>query len=226
MDHSKVIQCNIRDITKRKWAEYALQASEVRYRRLFESAQDGILILDAETGQIADVNPFLVEMLGLSREALLGRKLWEIGLFKDVAASQRSFSTLQKHGYIRYEDLPLETIDGRKIQVEFVSNVYEVNQSKVIQCNIRDISQRKQAEAEREKLIHELEDALAKVKTLSGLLPICASCKKIRNDEGYWSQIEAYISEHSQVSFSHGICPECAQKLYPDIFKKGDNDFP
>jgi len=109
--------------------------------------------------------------------------------------------------------------------VEFVSNVYEVNDSKVIQCNIRDISDRKQAEAEREKLISELEAALAKVKTLSGMLPICASGKKIRNDEGYWSQIEAYISEHSQVIFSHGLCPECAHKLYPDIFKNGDKDF-
>jgi len=184
------------------------------------------LILDAETGKIDDANPFLVEMLGFSREALLGRQLWEIGSFKDVAASQKGFTKLQKHGYIRYEDLPLETRDGRKIQVEFVSNVYEVNQSKVIQCNIRDITDRKQAEEEREKLIHELEAALAKVKTLSGMLPICASCKKIRNDEGYWSQIEAYISEHSQVIFSHGLCPECARKLYPDIFKNEDKDFP
>ncbi|HJX31452.1 MAG TPA: PAS domain S-box protein [Thermodesulfobacteriota bacterium] len=225
VNHSKVIQCNIRDITKRKWAEYALQASEVRYRRLFESARDGILILDAETGQITDVNPFLVEMLGLSRETLLGKKLWEIVSFKDGAATKAAFGTLQEQGYIRYEDLPLKTIDGRKIQVEFVSNVYEVNQSKVIQCNIRDITDRKQAEAEREKLIHELEAALAKVKTLSGMLPICASCKRIRNDEGYWSQIEAYISQHSTVSFSHGLCPECAHKLYPDIFKNGDKDF-
>ena len=84
------------------------------------------MILDAETGQIADVNPFLIEMLGYSHETFLGKKLWEIGLFKDVAASQQGFSTLQKHGYIRYEDLPLETRDGCKIQVEFVSNVYEV----------------------------------------------------------------------------------------------------
>jgi hypothetical protein len=119
----------------------------------------------------------------------------------------------------------LETIDGLKIQVEFVSNVYEVDQLKVIQYNIRDITKRKQGEADREKLTHKLEDALAKVKTLSGMLTICASCKKIRNDEGYWNHIEKYICEHSEGNFSHGICHECAQKLYPDIFKRGDKEF-
>jgi hypothetical protein len=75
-------------------------------------------------------------------------------------------------------------------------------------------------EEEREKMVLELQGALAKVKTLSGLLPICASCKKIRNDKGYWKQIEGYIMEHSDTTFSHGICPDCAQKLYPEYFKK------
>jgi hypothetical protein len=83
-----------------------------------------------------------------------------------------------------------------------------------------DITEHKQAEEERERLILELQEALSQVKTLSGLLPICASCKKIRNDEGYWEQMEIYISEHSEVDFSHGICPECAQKLYPEYYKK------
>src|SRR5512135_2940515 len=125
----------------------ALQVSETRYRRLFETAQDGILILDADTGQITDVNPFLVKMLGYSHAALLGRQLWEIGPFKDIAAARAAFSELQSKGYIRYEDLPLEASDGRHLHVEFVSNVYWVDQQRVIQCNIRDISARRQAEA-------------------------------------------------------------------------------
>lgn len=136
----------IEDVTERRQTEEALEASEISYRRLFEAAQDGILILDADTGQISDVNPFLIEMLGYSHEDLLGRKLWEIGAFNDIEASEAAFSELQSKGYVRYNDLPLETKDGRLIAVEFVSNVYFVNHHKVIQCNIRDITQRKQAE--------------------------------------------------------------------------------
>ena len=98
--------------------------------------------------------------------------------------------------------------------------MYLVNRHKVIQCNIRDITERKLAEDERDRLILELREALSHVKLLSGLLPICASCKKIRNDKGYWEQMEKYITEHSEVDFSHGICPECAEKLYPEYFKK------
>lgn len=135
-----------RDITERKQAEAALLASEVRYRRLFESAKDGILILDAETGLVVDVNPFLVELLGFSHEAFLGKKVWELGFLKDIIANEANFAELQQNEYIRYEDLALETSDGRRIEVEFVSNVYLVNGHKVIQCNIRDISERIRAE--------------------------------------------------------------------------------
>jgi len=142
----KVIQCNIRDITERKWAENSLQESEARYRRLFEAAQDGILILDARTGAITDVNPFMVNMLGYSREEFVKKKLWEVGAFKDVKASKEAFEVLQKDEYIRYKDLPLKAKDGRLIQVEFVSNVYLAGGDKVIQCNIRDITERKQAQ--------------------------------------------------------------------------------
>jgi PAS domain S-box-containing protein len=133
---------------ERQSAGQALKASEMRYRRLFETAQDGILILNAGTGQIDDVNPFLTDMLGYTREQLLGNKLWEIGPFKDVKASKSEFRELQREAYVRYEDLPLETSAGKSINVEFVSNVYQVNGGKVIQCNIRDITKRKQAEEE------------------------------------------------------------------------------
>src|SRR6185436_4898424 len=111
----------------------------------FEAAQDGILILDAETGMIEDVNPYLITMLGYSREEFVEKKLWEVGAFKDIQASKEAFEALQQKEYIRYEDLPLKTKDGRLIQVEFVSNVYLVGSEKVIQCNIRDITARRQA---------------------------------------------------------------------------------
>ncbi|MFZ1072393.1 MAG: PAS domain S-box protein [Verrucomicrobiia bacterium] len=136
---------------QRQSADYAMKASENRYRRLFETAQDGILILNADTGQIDDVNPFLTNMLGYTREQLLGNKLWEIGPFKDTKASKASFLELQRKTYVRYEDLPLETSAGKSINVEFVSNVYQVNGGKVIQCNVRDITKRKLAEAKRKE---------------------------------------------------------------------------
>ena len=132
---------------KRREAEKLLRNSEIRYRRLFETAKDGILILNAETGMIVDVNPFLIELLGFSREAFLGKKIWEIGFFKDAIANERNFVELRRTEYIRYEDLPLETADGRRIDVEFVSNVYMEGDHKVIQCNIRDITRRSQMEA-------------------------------------------------------------------------------
>jgi PAS domain S-box-containing protein len=136
----------MRYAVERKAAEVSLRASETRYRRLFETAKDGILILDFETGAIDDVNPFVLEMLGTSREALLGKKVWELGFFKDILASEAKFLELQRTDYIRFDNLPLETADGRKIDVEFVSNVYLVNRRKVIQCNIRDVTERRRAQ--------------------------------------------------------------------------------
>lgn len=146
----------------------ALQDSEKRYRRLFESAKEGILILDADTGKVVDVNPFLLQLLGYSYDALYGKHIWELGILKDIAASKDAFRVLQDNEYIRYEDLPLETISGRPIAVEFVSNVYLVDNSKVIQCDIRDISKRKEMEAQlkdNEKIYRELSiiDALSQL---------------------------------------------------------------
>jgi len=131
---------------ERKRAEKELEESEVRYRRLFETAQDGILILDADTGKITDINPFLLELLGYANETFIGKELWEIGPFRDILASRAAFKELQEKEYIRYEHLPLETSKGHPVEVEFVSNVYLVNQKRVIQCNIRDITKRKLAE--------------------------------------------------------------------------------
>lgn len=147
----------VRDITERKRISHDLITSELRYRRLFETAQDGILILDGQTGAITDANPFLTDMLGYSKEELLGKKLWEIGFIKDLAASHQAFETLQEKGFVRYEDLPLETKYGKSMDVEFVSNVYPVDGKLVIQCNIRDITERKKAEEEVSRSNKELE---------------------------------------------------------------------
>ena len=119
-----------------------LRLSDARYRRLFETAQDGILILDAATGQVVDANPFMKDLLGYSQEEFLGRKLWEIGPFKGEDASKSAFAELQVNDRLHYEGLPLETKDGHRVEVEFISNAYEVDATRLIQCNIRDITER------------------------------------------------------------------------------------
>lgn len=136
----------IEDVTERTRAASGMAASEQRYRRLFETAHDGILILDADQGKITDANPYMTELLGYPHADLLGKELWEIGLLQDKEASQAAFQRLKTDGYIRYEDLPLKTAQGRRHAVEFVSNVYPEGDHPVIQCNIRDITQRKQLE--------------------------------------------------------------------------------
>src|SRR5580693_7401905 len=126
--------------------EDALRASETSYRRLFEAAKDGILILDVDTGRITDVNPFLFNLLGFSRDEMVGKTVGELSPFKDIESNKVMLERLQKDGYVRYENLPLETRDGRHIAVEIVSNVYEAGDHNVIQCNVRDITERKSAE--------------------------------------------------------------------------------
>jgi PAS domain S-box-containing protein len=136
----------VSDISIRMQALHDFKASETRYRRLFESAKDGILILNAEAGLVIDVNPFMIEMLGYAREDFIGKHLWDIGPFKDIAACRDMFFELQKTSYMRYEDLPLATRNGRQIYVEFISIVYSVDNMSVIQCYIRDITDRIHAE--------------------------------------------------------------------------------
>ena len=325
-----------------------LDASETRYRLLFESSRDGILVLDAESHQIIDVNPFIAELLGYSPDEFLGKELWEIGLFKDKDESEIAFRQLQEAEHIRREDVLLKTNEGEHREVEFICNVYAEDNRQLIQCNIReiteqqarreqaaqsaallaqmagkaarlggwtidlpertltwsdencaihdvppgykptleegigyfppeyraevtrhveecaregtpydfefpkytasgrliwvrsigeavrdsegriirlqgafqDITKRRKVEAEREKLIKELQAALAEVKTLRGILPICMYCKKIRDDEGAWTQLELYIKQHTGADFSHGMCEPCTKKMYPEIYEK------
>jgi len=326
-----------------------LQTSEIRYRRLFESARDGILILDAVTLKIIDANPFMIELSGYRRDKVIGKELREIGLFRNKAESRTAFQELQATGFILCEDLPLRTKTGKQLDVELTAHLYQENERQVIQCTIRDlrgrknvreevqagkseilahiagkaarlggwtidlpertlswsdencaihdvppgytptleeginlflpdyrdqviryveacakdgtpydfelpkytvkgrliwvrsigeavrdadgkiirlqgafqdITMRKQAEADKEKLIKELQQALAEVKALREFLPICSYCKKVRDDENYWSQIESYITRHTHTKFSHGICPDCYETEVTPQYEK------
>ena len=176
------------DVTRQKRLEELLQSSEVRYRRLFQTAKDGILILDAKTGKILDANAFMAGLTGQELSEILGKELHEIGLFEDVAANKSAFKALQENGYVRYEHLPIQNKNGTTTDVEFVSNVYNENNRAVAQCNIRDISTRvamerqiqlqTQALADQHRrkdeflamLSHELRNPLAPIRSATHLL--------------------------------------------------------
>jgi len=143
------------ELAQRKKIDERLVASEVRYRRLFETTKEGILILDAESGMIVDVNPFLIKLLGFSHLDFMGKTIWDIGFLKDIVGNKEKFRELQENSYVRYENLPLETEGGKIIEVEFISNAYQVAGSRVIQCNIRDITDRKLADIRIKALLNE-----------------------------------------------------------------------
>lgn len=140
------------ELVWRQRAEISLRESETRYRRLFEAAHDGVLLLDPGTRQITDANPFMTKLLGCPHAQLVGKELFEIGLLKDAAASQAMFRKLKVKHKVRYEDLPLESDGGRHYEVEVVANLYTENNRPVIQCNIRDITARKRAELAQRRL--------------------------------------------------------------------------
>jgi PAS domain S-box-containing protein len=178
-----LILLTIEDVTKHRRAEEILhleqaawRKSEVQYRRLFESARDGILILDEKAGKIIDANPFMSKLLGYEHAHFLGKELWEIGLFKDIAANRTAFQELQLNGYIRYDHLPLETYDKRKVEVEFISNAYMADDRLVIQCNIRDCSERFRLEQQIRTSLEEKEVLLKEIhhRVKNNLQVICS----------------------------------------------------
>ncbi|MCX5793698.1 MAG: ATP-binding protein [Elusimicrobia bacterium] len=189
--------------------EDVLRDSEMRYRRLFEAAQDGILILDAVTGTIADANPFIIELLGFSHEQLVNKKLWEIGAFLDFFANLEKFEELRDRGYVRYEGLPLVAADGRKLFVEFVSNAYTVNDCRVIQCNIRDNTARRQAELEKEALAVTLRE---KNREMEGFLYITTHDLRspLVNIQGFSRNLGKDLKRLQEL-MAHAVLPKAAK---------------
>ena len=158
-------------MTQDKNNESNVTESELRYRRLFETAQDGILILDFDSGLIKDANPFITNLLGYTREELIDQELWEIGFIIDKTMALKAFTTIQEKGYVRYENLPLRHKNGDIREVEFISNAYHVGGNKVIQCNIRDITEKKKLEEENLKFQHLMSVSLHQmIETLANVI--------------------------------------------------------
>lgn len=198
-----------------------LAAAEARYKNLFETVPIGLFRCTPE-GRFLDGNPALAEILGSpDRRPLTGRNLAD--LYPNPAEFRRWREAIEREGAASSVECRVKRANGRFGWVEVHARAVRDPLTREIQYegSVEDITGRKRAEQEREELIAELQCALAEVKRLSGLLPICASCKKIRDETGNWNVVETYIEQHSQAHFTHSFCPECARQLYPEVFMDG-----
>jgi PAS domain S-box-containing protein len=206
------------DITERKQAEETLLRNEELYRNVFRNHAAVKLLIDPDTGGIIEANEAAVNYYGWSHEQLKQMTIQEINVLSPKDLKKES----EKACFNRR--IPFEfqhrRSDGLIRDVEVLSSKIEVNGKDILHSIVNDVTDRKQAEESRRKMMVELREALSQVKTLGGVLPICASCKKIRDDKGYWNQIESYLKKHSDAEFSHSICPECTEKLYPDLYER------
>jgi PAS domain S-box-containing protein len=200
---------------------HELKDAESRYTTLFSTVPVGLYRTTSD-GQILDANPALLEMLGYpDQAAMLAHNASE--LYANPEDYQKWRQRMERDGLVQNYETQLLCRNGKFCWVQDSAKaVYDPRTRQTYyEGSLEDITERKAAEDEREKLIQELQEALAKVKTLHGLLPICSACKKIRDDKGYWNQIEVYIQSHSDAEFTHSFCPECMRRLYPEIFDTG-----
>jgi PAS domain S-box-containing protein len=211
------------DISDRKAIEAALKESERKFRAVAESAKDAVISAD-KNGNVVFWNPAAQDMFGYKADEIMGQPLTRLMPEKFRIDHQKGMARHAQTDQAGLIDQTVEktglTKEGLEFPIELSLSTWKAGEETFYTGIIRDISDRKRREKERDALIKNLQQSLATVKKLSGLLPICASCKKIRDDKGYWNQIEAYIREHSEAEFSHGICPECSQKLYPEYHQR------
>lgn len=221
IDNEKSILSTVIDITERRKAEEDLRRSEEKYRTILENITEGYFESDLE-GNVVFVNDSACEMMGCAKEDLYGKNYRQFTTPATKERIQETYGEVFRTGLTsKMGDYEIIRKDGAiRVHQLIVGLIRDAAEQPVgFRSMARDVTERRQAEKEREKLITDLQKALADIKTLSGLLPICSSCKKIRNDKGYWERLESYIGSRSEAVFSHGICPECARSLYPELYK-------
>jgi PAS domain S-box-containing protein len=210
-----------KDMARRRRAEEKLRESEERFRRIFEDGPLGIVTFGQDL-KVLNTNKAICRMLGYSSQELAGRSLGDVTYSEDKVKAQELLRQLLEG------DIPLFQLEKRCIRkngdllwTSMMTTALRPHDDESFYglCMIEDISNRKLAEQEKERLFQELQVAMANIKTLRGLLPTCAWCRKVRDDDGYWKKVETYIEEHSDASFTHGICPECLEKYDPEAYK-------
>ncbi len=215
----------LKEVTDRENAEKNLHESEERYKSLFKNSHSIMLLIDPDNADIVDVNLSALSYYGFSQEEFSKKRITDINtlseeeVFQEMEKAQKE---KRKQFFFRHR-----LADGNIRDVEVYSGTIPVYGRNLLYSIVHDITERKEAEEDRKNLIQELQNTLNEVKILSGLLPICAQCKKIRDDKGYWNQIEGYIQKYSDAKFSHGICPDCSDKLYgKEAWYKDNNENP
>jgi len=201
--------------------EERLRASEARYRAVVEDQTELICRFELPEARLTFVNQAYCRFFDRRPEDLVGQSFMPLIPEEDRGRDQKLLAALSLENPVVTIEHRVIKPDGEMAWVQWTNRAFFDRQGRIIECQGvgRDVTARKRAEEERERLLAELQEALGRVRKLSGLLPICSSCKKIRDDQGYWRQIEAYIRDHSEAEFSHSICPECAKKLYPEFYK-------
>ncbi len=193
---------------------------EAKFSTAFHCSPYAIALTSFPDGRILEVNEAFVNATGYTRSEVLGETSLDLHIWRNEESRDAIVAELSKHGSIREMEEQLRTKSGEVRTGLISAGIITINNEKHVLSSIVDITERKRVEEERNRLISELQNAVSQIKTLSGLLPICASCKKIRDDKGYWQQIEHYVREHSNAEFTHSICPACARVLYPEIADK------
>ena len=211
----------IRDVTEKTEREKKIREAKIFLETIFATSPDGILVTDSN-GYIIKANQAFLDLTGYTEGEIIGRHpetLYPSDFDPETVPAH--IAKVFQDGFLRNYETRRRRKDGTIIDVELSISLLSDADGKfkgMVSC-VRDITERKFMEQQREQLVRDLQEALAKVKTLRGLVPICASCKRVRTDQGYWQQIESFIHEHSEAEFSHGICPECMEKLYPELKK-------
>jgi PAS domain S-box-containing protein len=217
------LQATVRDVSERKKAEAALRESEACVRAITESAQDAILMMGPDGG-ISYWNPMAEKVFGYTRQEALGQNLHDFLAPKRYHEAHRAaIGGFKKtgQGSAVGKTIELEAVrkGGEEIVIALSLSAVQIRGEWNAIGIVRDITESKRMHAEREAMIAELQKALAEVKTLSGFIPICSHCKKIRDDKGFWESVEKYVGQRSKAQFSHGVCPDCAKKFYGEYFQ-------
>jgi len=203
-------------------AEEALRESEERLRILFEYAPDGVYLNDLK-GTFIDGNRVAQELTGYERSELIGQSFLKLLSARQIPKAAALLARNALGRPTGPDEFVLRRKDGTRVPVEIRTYPVKIKGETLVLGIARDITERRRFDEERERLIVDLREALASVRTLRGMLPICAACKKIRDDQGYWQAVERYISEHSEAEFSHGLCPDCMKKLYPEFYEEEES---
>lgn len=215
--HYARLSAAVRGALRKRQHARELAAAEARYATLFDTVPVG-LFRSTPQGRLLDVNPAFALLLERDREELVGTNFAQ--LHPNTSDFQQWREQLEREGAVTWVESRFRTATGKLRWVKIHAKALrESPESEIIyEGSVEDVTSAKEAEAERESLIAELQEALSRVRTLTGLLPICSSCKKIRGEDGNWNMLETFIEDHSHAHFTHGFCPECAHRLYPEVF--------